>query len=418
MADKPISTGDKRFFSTFDTKLPTHLLSPSNISHSVEKTTMAPTAASTESGFKKPLDISSLMSPPEPIRLESFSQGRESNPTGPTVSDVRLLQPISPISPPISPAEKVNDHSVNPAPSANTAVQDPILYPSQDVTRSPQQQPLFAQDDSIDVRRIVDEHVNVRPADLFRHASPPKREDYELIIFFRSQVMKKYLENPKSWLKRERNQLLADRRAGARYSKFKPQPKPILPAKIPQVRKETQRPKTVKPAKVVKATQPGAAAPRPIRSYPTTNPGQSANRPPSATPDPSPRRAVAPNREDKDFASLPNFCPPLDTLPARSNSLKVDWKGTPIDLSNDPHRNLLHPDEIILAANLRLDCATYLTSKRRMFIRRRECLKMGKEFRKTDAQQACKIDVNKASKLWTAFEKVGWLEKDWMDEYM
>ncbi|KAK6956155.1 hypothetical protein Daesc_001428 [Daldinia eschscholtzii] len=386
----------------------------------MEKTAMAPIASSTVSGsgFKKPLDISSLMSPPEPPRLESFSQGRESNPMGPALSDVRRLHPLSPISPPISPATNVDDHSVNSASSTSTAVQDPILYPPQDVSRSPQQQPLFAQDDSIDVRRIVDEHVNMRSADMFKNACPPKREDYELVLSFRSQVMALYNKDRKSWLRREREFLLADRRAGARNNQFKPQPKPILPAKVPQVRKETQRTKTVRPAKVVKSSQPNATAPRPIRSYPTMNPGQSSNRPPSATPDPSPRRAVAPNREDKDFASLPNLCPPLNTLPERSNSLKVDWKGTPIDLSNDPNRHLLHPDEITLAANLRLDCATYLTSKRRMFIRRRECLKMGKEFRKTDAQQACKIDVNKASKLWTAFEKVGWLKQAWMEDYL
>ncbi|KAI1650972.1 uncharacterized protein F4817DRAFT_356400 [Daldinia loculata] len=417
MADKPMSTTGIKF-STFGTRLPTHLLSTSASSRNMDKTAMAPIASSTESGFKKPLDISNLMSPPEPPRLDSFSHGRESKPIGPTISDVRRLHPISPISPPISPATKADDHSVNPAPSTSTAVQDPILYPPQDVTRSPQQQPLFSQDDSIDVRRIVDEHVNVRPADLFGKSSPPKREDYELFLYFSSQVMKKYQQDPKAWLKRERELLLADRRAGARNNQFKLQPKLILPAKLPQVRKETQRARTAKPAKVVKATQSNTAAPRPIRSYPTTNPGQSSNRPPSATPDPSPRRAVAPNREDKDFASLPNFCPPLNSLPERSNSLKVDWKGTPIDLSNDPHRHLLHPDEITLAANLRLDCATYLTSKRRMFIRRRECLKMGKEFRKTDAQQACKIDVNKASKLWTAFDKVGWLEKTWMTDFM
>jgi hypothetical protein len=70
-----------------------------------------------------------------------------------------------------------------------------------------------------------------------------------------------------------------------------------------------------------------------------------------------------------------------------------------------------------LAANLRLDAATYLTSKRRMFIARLNCLKISKEFRKTDAQQACKIDVNKASKLWTAFDKVGWLDKHWVARF-
>lgn len=125
-------------------------------------------------------------------------------------------------------------------------------------------------------------------------------------------------------------------------------------------------------------------------------------------------RNAAPNREDKDFEALEDLSPPLDSLPqGRPNSLKVEWKGNALDLSNDPHRHLLHPDELILASNLRLDCATYLTSKRRIFLRRRECALIGKEFRKTDAQQACKIDVNKASKLWQAFDKVGWLNIEW-----
>lgn len=119
-------------------------------------------------------------------------------------------------------------------------------------------------------------------------------------------------------------------------------------------------------------------------------------------------------REDKDFNSLPDYCPPKESLPSKPNSLKVDWKGAPIDLRSDPHAHLLHPDELLLAGNLRLDCATYLTSKRRIFIKRVECLEIGKEFRKTDAQQACKIDVNKASKLWAVFEKVGWLNAKWV----
>ncbi len=128
-------------------------------------------------------------------------------------------------------------------------------------------------------------------------------------------------------------------------------------------------------------------------------------------------------REDKDFASFPDTCPPLSSLPSRPNSLKVEWKGAPLDLSAEPHKHLLHPDEVLLASNLRLDCATYLTSKRRIFLARQECFrgtwgaaKGKKEFRKTDAQQACKIDVNKASKLWMAFERVGWFEESWCVE--
>jgi hypothetical protein len=127
---------------------------------------------------------------------------------------------------------------------------------------------------------------------------------------------------------------------------------------------------------------------------------------------------MAPTRTDKDFSHLPDYCPPLSSLPDKANSLKVDWKANSIDLSGDPNVRFLHPDEVVLAANLRLDCATYLTSKRRLFIRRLMCAQKGKEFRKTDAQQACRIDVNKASKLWTAFEKVGWLDLGWMEKYM
>ncbi len=31
----------------------------------------------------------------------------------------------------------------------------------------------------------------------------------------------------------------------------------------------------------------------------------------------------------EDFATLPDYCPPLESLPDRANSLKVDWKGYP-----------------------------------------------------------------------------------------
>jgi hypothetical protein len=34
-----------------------------------------------------------------------------------------------------------------------------------------------------------------------------------------------------------------------------------------------------------------------------------------------------------------------------------------------------------------------------------------KWFKRTNSQQTCNIDVNKASKLWEAFDKVGWFEE-------
>lgn len=122
------------------------------------------------------------------------------------------------------------------------------------------------------------------------------------------------------------------------------------------------------------------------------------------------RHVVLPKHVDTSFEELPDYCPSTSTLDHQT--FAVEWKGHPIDLSTDPHRHLLHPQEIALAATLRLDCATYLTSKRRIFERRLEKFHHGKPFRKTDAQQACRIDVNKASKLWTAFEAVGWLRRE------
>ncbi|KAK8070381.1 SWIRM domain-containing protein [Apiospora hydei] len=391
---------------------------------------------------KKPFDISNLMSPPELPPYESFAQSTMAKSTNHVTSDVRKVPgPNAPISPPISPETRMHDNAFSPSVSpktTNTPCKDPILYPTQHdlLINSPPQRPLFAPDESVDAQRIVDEHVHARSQTLFRQASPPQREDYELALFFKSQVMKKFQENPRGWLQRERAQLLEDRRAGARHNQFRLHP--ILAAKPQPIRHHIQR--VVKPAapKAVKAApqhshhhqqpqpqqqqQSSAPAPRPIRSNPPpirAVPAQPARVPKSPTPDASARRIVAPNREDKDFLSLPDICPPLSTLPAsKSNSMKVDWKGAPIDLSADPHRDLLHPDELALAANLRLDCATYLTSKRRMFMKRLDCLRIGKEFRKTDAQQACKIDVNKASKLWTAFDKVGWLEKHHVAPYV
>ncbi|KJZ74287.1 hypothetical protein HIM_06293 [Hirsutella minnesotensis 3608] len=372
---------------------------------------MAPPPRPAVSMESKKLDINSLMSPPDAV-LDSFAHHASAvkrnsinmhEPSARTAASAK--QPL-PMSPPVSPYSKpTSTGTVSPTtPPSTQQVKDPVLYPTDEHSpTSPAQPPLFAPAE-LEHRRIVDEHVRARSDSIFAGVSPPRREDYELALTFRSQVMKHYTSDRKAWLRKERALLEADRRAGAqRYHA-------IMPAK----------PIAVKPAKSQRADRVSKSqgAPRQIRNN-AAAPARSV-RPAgrvSATPEPS-RRIVAPNREDKDFDALPNFCPPVDSLPNRSNSLKVDWKGQPIDLSNDPNARLLHPDEVLLAGNLRLDCATYLTSKRRIFERRLQCLRTGKEFRKTDAQQACKIDVNKASKLWTAFEKVGWLDAGWVRKFL
>lgn len=370
---------------------------------------------------KKMCDISNLMSPPELPPYDSFSSS-----SPPSVKPVARVEnrpgPNAPLSPPVSPFTKAT-HSIGPLDTVQPDNKDVILYPLADNSMSPPPAPLFntaleSIEEIADTDRLVDEHIASRPASLFREVQPPRREEYKLALYFRSDVLSKFNQNPRGWLSQERELLRADRKHTSmgrpvhRLPTILPAAKPVVP-RLPMIKPvihSGNRIQKIKSPKIKMQTQPSRA----IRVTPA--PGRGAIRV-SATPEPR-TRTVAPNREDKDFLSLPDFCPPLDSLPAKTNSLKVDWKGNALDLSKDPCAHLLHPDELHLAAGLRLDCATYLTSKRRIFIRRLECAKIPKEFRKTDAQQACKIDVNKASKLWTAYDKVGWLDLKWVRPFM
>lgn len=358
---------------------------------------------------QKPCDISNLMSPPEPAHLDTFkpatmaSGSSSSSATGARVP----RQPL--ISPPISPFAKPGN-TISPESPLNHGAQDPILYPVPESPTNAPAGPLFSlTPESVEAVRAVSEHIASRPADLFRDTSPPRLEDYRLVLYFKSNVMKLFKENPKGWLRKERELLRADRKH--KSLQFPPPKLPhILPASRPAV--PVRQPAKLPAVRVQKPRAPPksrAQNPRLLRATPT--PARETIQ--VGTPEPR-IRTVAPNREDKDFEALEDLSPPVSSLPASPNSLKVDWKGNALDLSNDPHRHLLHPAELSLASGLRLDCATYLTSKRRIFLRRLECAKIGKEFRKTDAQQACKIDVNKASKLWQAYDSVGWLDIKWM----
>ncbi|KAK0669254.1 hypothetical protein QBC41DRAFT_110375 [Cercophora samala] len=351
-----------------------------------------------------------LLSPPGPAPLDDMNS--DLNITGQNSKAFNMQRPNPPPSPPVSPPSSPLSKSTTSVMHRGVRSSDPILYESAErVAAAPL--PLFpspprtagsVEDD------LMNKHIAARPPSLFEGVSPPKREDYQLVIFFKSEVYKRFSQNPRKWMEQERRLRQADREsarsvARARLPTILPASNPTPPRihvpRAPVAR--VQKPKSPK----IKSQ-----APRPIRATPAPTRPLTVGHV-QATPEPRMRNA-APNREDKDFEALEDLSPPLDSLPqGRPNSLKVEWKGNALDLSNDPHRHLLHPDELILASNLRLDCATYLTSKRRIFLRRRECAMIGKEFRKTDAQQACKIDVNKASKLWQAYDKVGWLNIEW-----
>lgn len=120
---------------------------------------------------------------------------------------------------------------------------------------------------------------------------------------------------------------------------------------------------------------------------------------------------------DVSINQLEDFAPSFNLLPP-GKSLRAEWKGAPMDLSNDKDLHLLHPAEQHLASVLRLPCDVYLDSKRRLFAEKVHRLRQGLPFRRTDSQKACRIDVNKASRLFGAFEKIGWLEDELFLQYL
>lgn len=133
---------------------------------------------------------------------------------------------------------------------------------------------------------------------------------------------------------------------------------------------------------------------------------------------PKRQRTATPIIYNYDYNKIEDFCPPHDTLPNNNKCLKTDWKGQSMDLSTDPLVNELHPAEVVLASILRLPCGVYLDSKRRIFQEKVKRMRTNLPFRRTDAQKSCKIDVNKASRLFASFEKVGWFDEKHFRKFM
>ncbi|KAL5121469.1 hypothetical protein ACEQ8H_000541 [Pleosporales sp. CAS-2024a] len=262
-------------------------------------------------------------------------------------------------------------------------------------------EPLFPQEPA---SHVISRHM--QSPEYRRLESKPSRQDYELVVSLRATLMDSIQKDPVAWRKRERSY-------EAHYGHpTGVQKRPAFKKLAPAPSSRPRQPKMALARLPPRTSRVPKAKPTP----PTQAYDSFDNSPATASPKPA---RLPTNRDDTDYSALPDYCPPLDTLPkGNPKCLKAEWKGTVLDLSNDPDRHMLHEAEIHLAATLRLNCATYLCSKRRVFQARIEALKIGKEFRKTDAQQACKIDVNKASKLWQSYDKVGWFHPDYFRQYL
>jgi len=298
-------------------------------------------------------------------------------------------------SPPISPYDSQSQKEN--LECSDGGMRDPQLFVHSDATSSfTLEGPLFPQEPVDPVaQNAINKHMS--SPDFANLQCKPAREDYELAVSFVSTVFQSYNKNPRAWYLQERE---FDQRYG----------RPTGIQKRPALKKLAPAPSSG-PRRQKVALPRLPRAPRAPKRTPVARVHDSFDVFPSSA-SPKPARPVT-NRDDTDYNALPDFSPSLDTLPKGNNKiLKADWKGQVLDLSNDPDRHLLHEAELNLASTLRLTCATYLCSKRRIFQARVETLRIGKEFRKTDAQQACKIDVNKASKLWQAYEKVGWFRRE------
>ncbi|KAJ5237842.1 hypothetical protein N7489_007933 [Penicillium chrysogenum] len=243
----------------------------------------------------------------------------------------------------------------------------------------PSPPPLFGPVHPPSAEALVEEHMNSHMAIFRNKLNKPTRDEYLLALSCVPIVSTQYNRNPGAWAREERETL---ERQMAMMNRYRPRD---YESKLKKI------------------------APAPQQVFDNFEPPQ--------TPLTKPR-ALGTNRDDTDYHSLKDYSPPTETLGSNAKALKADWKGQMLDLSNDPDRNILSPAELNLASTLRLSCATYLCSKRRIFEARVRALGVGKEFRKTDAQQACKIDVNKASKLWTAYERVGWFKPEYFHQYL
>jgi hypothetical protein len=393
----------------------------------------------------KSLTIASLLSPPETMRHDSFASVNHGSMAGKSFGSVAsngeptkmsfqpTLEAESAIpSPPISPDKVIEKEK----PSQETSQvgflpQDLPVYPvSEGGDSVTSNVPLFphnvaAPDEvaqsaqSIDTQAVIDSHIAARGAHTAQSPTSPTKEEYGIALevqSMQSNVLELFRKDPKAYWEREKalwaTYALATQKKQQRELERRQQR--LLEAKNP-LKKIASTPVFKKPRKP--PTPRAQRTPRSITHTLFHDPWVStAVKEHVPAPIRAPRSPVVRSDFDK-WQMIPDYSPPSA---ASDGKLKSDWKGQPLDLSNDPDRHLLQPDELRLASTLRLSCAAYLHSKRSIFEARLNKMRTGKDntFRKTDAQKACKIDVNKASKLHTAFEKVGWFNPEYFREYL
>lgn len=356
-----------------------------------------------------------MYTPPEDIN-HSFS-------TSETATAVKWHTKLPPLqvgpSPPTSP-------SMARLPSLDSVVsQDGLLYPHAEQT-SQSQEPLF----------VSDAHISPRPRSRNDSAAEvvpdPNRNVGGLVggpmnLPYTEESVNKYYQDRLRELERyrEARQLPAPTKSQASERDVvsrsqvaalrprpagitKPKPKSPLKPKAPKAVKATPPPAKKRATPSRRAT-PKAKTLQDFHdaAFPAESAGAKHKRAPPSKKGPA-------KEEDVRWRQIPDYTAPVSSLDDAPRALKAEWNGPqPLDISELPDVDELAPAEYAMASELRLPPQQYLANKRRLFGRRLQYLKMGKNFTKTAAQGACNVDVNKASKLWLAFERVGWFDEKW-----
>jgi hypothetical protein len=117
---------------------------------------------------------------------------------------------------------------------------------------------------------------------------------------------------------------------------------------------------------------------------------------------------------DAPLDELPDFQP--STKHITPSQLEAVIAGINLNISNplkdDEGLELVDAKEVSVVSAVKLTPLQYLDTKKRFFAEKARKTRLKAAFKKTDAQKACKIDVNKASKLYEVFQRLGLLEDE------
>jgi len=336
----------------------------------------------------------------------------------PKMSPTKIL-PSPPVSPWVGNNKSREVEIGSPTPKvSNDNAKDPVLYPPSESGTDHTSDPLFPPELSQPSQedQLITSHIEVHKQQFEGKKNRPTFEEYKMALSCVSKVAEEYNKNPGAWLKRERDFVEEQFRAVRRYKqqlKAPPRRQFKVLAPAPTYTSDESPTKIVKRTRVHRAPvqrTPRQPTMRTPKSTPKSTIFESFDSPYYTPPKP---RNTEPRTEDTNYEAIEDFCPPLDSLGGNTKGLKAEWKGQGLPLDEDPDRHLLLPAEVQMASALRLSCAQYLTTKRRIFKAKVELLQQGVEsFKKTHAQKAGHIDVNKASRLHTAYERVGWFNTE------